>query len=101
MAGILAEHDAPDKRPMDSPSPGLFYWAMSVAGELRRRPRADPALPRFEPCLPRLAKTPPDGPGWIHEIKHDGFRIIARRDAARVRLARGMVTTSPIAFPSS
>ena len=24
--------------------------------------------------------------GWIHEIKHDGFRILARRDGARVRL---------------
>jgi bifunctional non-homologous end joining protein LigD len=24
--------------------------------------------------------------GWIHEIKHDGFRILARRDAKRVRL---------------
>jgi bifunctional non-homologous end joining protein LigD len=26
------------------------------------------------------------GPGWLHEIKHDGFRILARRDAAGVRL---------------
>ena len=43
-------------------------------------------MPRFEPCLPRPAKAPPAGPGWIHEIKHDGFRIIARRDAAGVRL---------------
>ena len=59
---------------------------MSVARELRRRLRADSALPRFEPCLARLAKEPPAGPGWIHEIKHDGFRIIARRDAAGVRL---------------
>jgi ATP-dependent DNA ligase len=32
------------------------------------------------------AKVPPAGPGWIHEIKHDGFRIIARRDATGVRL---------------
>jgi bifunctional non-homologous end joining protein LigD len=30
--------------------------------------------------------VPPAGPGWIHEIKHDGFRILARRDAERVRL---------------
>jgi ATP-dependent DNA ligase len=30
--------------------------------------------------------VPPAGPGWIHEIKHDGFRIIAQRDAAGVRL---------------
>jgi bifunctional non-homologous end joining protein LigD len=26
------------------------------------------------------------GPGWIHEIKHDGFRIMARRHGKRVRL---------------
>ena len=40
----------------------------------------------IEPCLPSLANSPPAGPGWIHEIKHDGFRIMARRDAAGVRL---------------
>jgi bifunctional non-homologous end joining protein LigD len=41
---------------------------------------------RVEPCLPSPAKAPPAGPGWIHEIKHDGFRILARRDATGVRL---------------
>jgi ATP-dependent DNA ligase len=40
----------------------------------------------IEPCLPSPAKTPPPGPDWLHEIKHDGFRILARRDAAGVRL---------------
>ena len=59
---------------------------MTVTRELGRRLRADRPVPRFEPCLPRPAKEPPAGPGWIHEIKHDGFRIIARRDAAGVRL---------------
>ena len=38
------------------------------------------------PCLPRPAKEPPTGPGWIHEIKHDGFRILGRRDAQGIRL---------------
>ena len=28
----------------------------------------------------------PDGPGWAFEIKHDGFRFIARRDGDRVRV---------------
>jgi bifunctional non-homologous end joining protein LigD len=40
----------------------------------------------IEPCLPSPAKQPPTGSDWIHEIKHDGFRIIARRDAGGVRL---------------
>jgi ATP-dependent DNA ligase len=38
------------------------------------------------PCLPKPAKEPPAGPGWIHEIKHDGFRILARRNGKRVWL---------------
>jgi bifunctional non-homologous end joining protein LigD len=42
--------------------------------------------PTLEPCLPRPAKEPPAGPDWIHEIKHDGFRIIARRDKEGARL---------------
>src|SRR5260221_12305994 len=40
----------------------------------------------IEPCLPSAAPKPPAGDGWIHEIKHDGFRVIARKDGSRVRL---------------
>jgi bifunctional non-homologous end joining protein LigD len=40
----------------------------------------------FEPCLPRPAKEPPSVPGWLHEIKHDGFRIVAQKEGDRVRL---------------
>ena len=50
------------------------------------RERARPGLGIIEPCLPSPAKAPPSGPGWIHEIKHDGFRIMARRGGAGVRL---------------
>jgi hypothetical protein len=32
------------------------------------------------------AKEPPVGPNWIYEIKHDGFRILARKDANGARL---------------
>jgi bifunctional non-homologous end joining protein LigD len=50
------------------------------------RGRTRPRLGIIEPCLPSPAKTPPGGPNWIHEIKHDGFRIMARRDGTGVRL---------------
>jgi bifunctional non-homologous end joining protein LigD len=33
-----------------------------------------------------LAAKPPFGPGWVHEIKHDGYRLIVRRDGPSVRL---------------
>src|SRR5271155_4129450 len=39
-----------------------------------------------EPCIPTLAAKPPSGPGWVHEIKHDGHRLIVRRDGDTVRL---------------
>jgi bifunctional non-homologous end joining protein LigD len=32
------------------------------------------------------APKPPSGALWLHEIKHDGFRVIARKDGARVML---------------
>jgi bifunctional non-homologous end joining protein LigD len=32
------------------------------------------------------ASPPPAGPGWVHEIKHDGYRLIVRRDGEAVRL---------------
>jgi bifunctional non-homologous end joining protein LigD len=38
------------------------------------------------PCQPTPVPAPPIGAEWLHEIKHDGFRLIVRRDGARVRL---------------
>ena len=28
----------------------------------------------------------PDRPEWLHEVKHDGYRLIVQRDSERVRL---------------
>jgi bifunctional non-homologous end joining protein LigD len=38
------------------------------------------------PAQPVTASTPPAGADWIHEIKHDSYRIIVRRDGPTVRL---------------
>jgi hypothetical protein len=38
------------------------------------------------PCLPTKTDKLPSGSQWLHEIKHDGFRIIARKKGAQVRL---------------
>jgi len=47
-----------------------------------------PRLPAgfIAPCLPTKAPAPPSGAAWLHEIKHDGFRVVARKDGDRVRL---------------
>ena len=39
----------------------------------------------------------PSGSQWLHEIKHDGFRIIARKNGERVRLYSRLAMISPIA----
>ena len=38
------------------------------------------------PAQPGLASRPPSGPDWVHEIKHDGYRLIVRRDGPTIRL---------------
>ena len=38
------------------------------------------------PCLPTKTDKLPSGDLWPHEIKHDGFRVIARKDGDRVRI---------------
>jgi bifunctional non-homologous end joining protein LigD len=37
------------------------------------------------PALPVPTATPPEGEGWIHEIKHDGYRTIVAIDRGNVR----------------
>src|SRR6202047_2488685 len=49
------------------------------------RPRTLPAG-FIAPCLPTNAPQPPCGEEWVHEIKHDGFRVIARKEGKWVKL---------------
>jgi bifunctional non-homologous end joining protein LigD len=44
-------------------------------------------LPTFvEPSLASPCGRPPSGAKWVHEIKHDGYRIQARLDGGKVKL---------------
>jgi ATP-dependent DNA ligase len=58
-----------------------------------RAPSRPTVLPAgfIEPCNPTVSKKAPSGQLWIHEIKHDGYRMILRRrgDRARVFTRRG------------
>ena len=40
----------------------------------------------IEPCIPTAARVPPSGLGWLHEIKHDGYRLVTRLEGSRARL---------------
>ena len=39
----------------------------------------------IKPCLPLKVSRPPSGSLWVHEIKHDGYRLMVRREGLRVR----------------
>jgi len=48
------------------------------------------------PLMPTLVEKPPEGDGWIHEVKFDGYRSQIIRDAGGVRIytRRGLDWTS-------
>jgi bifunctional non-homologous end joining protein LigD len=82
----LASRERQPCRELESP----FRWVESRATRLHQstmslRPRTL-AAGFVWPCLPTKTHEPPSGGLWIHEIKHDGFRIIARKNGERVRL---------------
>jgi bifunctional non-homologous end joining protein LigD len=44
-------------------------------------------LPLAQPlALAMVVEVPPDGDDWLHEIKHDGYRIVARIEEGEARL---------------
>jgi hypothetical protein len=51
----------------------------------RGRPLNAPAA-FIHPCQPIVAKQAPTGPGWAHELKHDGYRLQIHVRDGRVRL---------------
>jgi bifunctional non-homologous end joining protein LigD len=58
----------------------------SVSGRARREEAPAP-LPRFvPPQLATLASSAPAGEGWLHELKFDGYRVIAAVGGGAVRL---------------
>src|SRR5258705_4425588 len=64
-----------------SASPGWGRFALPPTTYLSTMPKI-----AFEPCIPTRGTKVPAGRDWIHEIKHDGYRLIVVRDGARVRL---------------
>jgi bifunctional non-homologous end joining protein LigD len=63
------------------PTYSRMLWRPSLRPS-RRTPPAGFILP----CQPLLVDRPPAGSDWLHEIKHDGYRIIAHKDGSRVTL---------------
>ena len=71
-------------------SPEAFFKMLAPAEHAQLAPTNSATMtlrPGFVlPCLPIRAPAPPSGGEWLHEIKHDGFRVIARKEGNRVKL---------------
>jgi bifunctional non-homologous end joining protein LigD len=68
--------------------PGDRSTPQSIARTVARPRRSDAApLPQWvAQQLTQLVDTAPDGDGWLHEIKYDGHRMMARLDHGAVAL---------------
>ena len=62
---------------------------------------SSPVLPAgfIEPCRPISAPCPPSGDLYVHEIQHDGLRVIARKIGTQVNLYSGSGNDLTERFP--
>lgn len=77
----------PAKPPVKSPAP-------------RRKPVMAAKVPDFvEPQLAKLTDRPPEGPGWAHEVKLDGYRaqLKVSDGESRIRTRTGLDWTDRFA----
>jgi bifunctional non-homologous end joining protein LigD len=61
--------------------------------------RVTPAPGFIAPALPTDSSKAPSGPLWIHEIKHDGYRLLVKKYATSVRIYTRRGADSTERFP--
>ena len=71
--GVANGHAATHMRNMLWRTPSARFWRNLPAGFI-------------QPCQPTRVANPPAGPAWLHEVKHDGFRILARKQGERIEV---------------
>src|SRR5882724_6922009 len=85
---------SPLQRELEAVNASFRDRALGILPYIPARRRAAAPRPRditlpagfISPSLPMTAFAAPSGELWLHEIKLDGLRVIARNDGQRVRL---------------
>ena len=101
---VLDRRRGPQGAPLRSAGHGGAYWPLDASSRRQRCARQTDYARELHPdvktarasascgpgfvvpCQPTLVGKVPDGDGWLHEIKHDGFRVLAFKDGEQVRL---------------
>jgi bifunctional non-homologous end joining protein LigD len=89
MAGIAKAHDRvwrskPRRTALLTRGERLLERVRGPAAIAGARPARLPAVPK--PQLATLAEAAPEGEDWLHEIKLDGYRMLARIADGKVRM---------------
>ena len=87
--GVWGVADSRKQTRAGSPSSRMEKYILAAISTamLRVTRAANQPPPGFIlPCRPTVADRPPTGPGWIHELKHDGYRLQVHVQDGRVRL---------------
>jgi ATP-dependent DNA ligase len=94
--GLVQRRGATDRRQRQLKLRAHFTFGVSLAQPVMRdaaRSRYSNGIPAasstsgfIAPCIPTRAPKPPAGPAWVHEIKHDAYRLQVRREGDAVRL---------------
>ena len=59
----------------------------TLAAIAKAKPHAGDKPPAFQPpALCKLAEAPPEGKEWLHELKYDGYRLLAAIGGGKARL---------------
>ncbi|MFG0330684.1 MAG: DNA ligase D [Phycisphaerales bacterium] len=100
MEEIAADEDRVWTRDGEAKSKSPSSKRTSQAPKKSRSEPRSKKLPMIKPQLATLVETPPVGAEWIHEIKYDGYRLLAYsdRDGVRLMTRRGQNWTDR--FPS-
>ena len=61
---------------------GLFGYAHPCYADLAHWRASRPRWILLRLCIPTRVTKVPTGPDWLHEIKHDGYRLIVRREGS-------------------
>ena len=83
-SGLTNEEIAAGKKPRTAKSPGPRQPAKKKAAAARKKSAAMPGF--IPPALATLKAATPEGTGWLHEVKFDGYRIQAHISAGKLKL---------------
>jgi ATP-dependent DNA ligase len=81
ISDFVERHEMPDRRQLT-----LSIGLVSIRNFLVVNYLCGMRRVEFAPCLPSRGTKVPAGLDWIHEIKHDGYRLTVHREGKRVRL---------------